>query len=65
VAFGSWFVSAYIGNDMAWEAVITGKVLGFSVEGMFKYIPVKAAMSKMTYDQKLELIKRILEAEES
>jgi hypothetical protein len=62
IAFGSWFISAYIGNDAAWEAIQSGQVKGFSVEGIFKYIAVKA--TKMTMEMKLERIKKILEAPE-
>jgi len=55
IPFGSWFVSAYIGNDMAWEAITSGKVMGFSVEGIFKYVPVK-----MTMEQAVKRIEQIL-----
>jgi len=32
---GSWFVSYKVDNDILWDKVKAGKVLGFSVEGMF------------------------------
>jgi len=34
---GSWFISAKINNDNVWQIIKSGKVKGFSVEGMFKY----------------------------
>lgn len=32
---GSWFVSYKVDNDILWEKVKAGEVLGFSVEGLF------------------------------
>ena len=34
---GSWFISAKVTNDEVWQFIKSGKVKGFSVEGMFKY----------------------------
>jgi len=57
---GSWFLSAYFSAtaEAAWQDVKSGKINGFSVEGLFTYIPVK--MAKMTEDQAIKLIQKIL-----
>lgn len=34
---GSWFISAKVEDPAVWEMVKSGQVMGFSVEGMFKY----------------------------
>jgi hypothetical protein len=34
---GTWFGSFYVENPKVWELVKSGKVKGFSVEGMFDY----------------------------
>lgn len=45
-ADGSWFISAKVNNDAVWQKVKTGAVRGFSVEGLFAYMPLKkTAMS--------------------
>jgi hypothetical protein len=38
---GSWFGCVSMDNDVAWDAVKTGKIKGFSVEGFFEYLPLK------------------------
>lgn len=40
-ADGSWFISAKVNNPTVWEAVKSGTIKGFSVEGLFSYIPIK------------------------
>lgn len=40
-AEGSWFISAKVNNDAVWQKVKTGVVRGFSVEGLFAYMPLK------------------------
>lgn len=40
VADGSWFISAKVNNPVVWEAVKAGVIKGFSVEGLFNYVPV-------------------------
>jgi len=42
VADGSWFISAKVNNPTVWEAVKAGVIKGFSVEGLFNYVPVVA-----------------------
>lgn len=39
ISEGSWFISAKVNNDSVWEKVKNGDIKGFSVEGMFKYVP--------------------------
>lgn len=58
VAEGSWFISAKVNNDAVWQKVKDGLIKGFSVEGLFAYMP--AAKVKMTSDQLLEKITRLL-----
>lgn len=41
VADGSWFLSAYVDDDAAWQMAKTGELRGFSVEGLFKQLPIK------------------------
>lgn len=52
---GTWFGSFYVENQKVWDAVKSGAVKGFSVEGMFDY---EQPLSKE--DQQLKEIKRIL-----
>ena len=54
-AEGSWFISAKVNNPDVWEAVKGGVIKGFSVEGLFSYMPVKLA--KMSAE---ETVKKIL-----
>src|SRR5690242_14668406 len=42
VADGSWFISAKVNNPAVWDAVKSGTIKGFSVEGLFNYVPVVA-----------------------
>lgn len=41
LAEGSWFISVKINNPEVWARVKTGAIKGFSVEGIFEYIPAK------------------------
>lgn len=50
VADGSWFISAKVNNPTVWEAVKAGTIRGFSVEGLFNYVPVKAQMMSTSAD---------------
>lgn len=59
-ADGSWFISAKVEDDTVWEKVKAGEVKGFSVEGIFKQMPVK--MNKISPDLALEKIKQILQS---
>lgn len=49
IADGSWFISAKVNNPAVWQQVKAGKIKGFSVEGLFQYIPAKFS-SKTTDD---------------
>ncbi len=59
---GSWFITAKVEDDAIWEKVKAGDIKGFSVEGVFKQVPVK--MAKMSADKVLEGIKQLLSAME-
>lgn len=50
VADGSWFISAKVNNPTVWEAVKTGAIKGFSVEGLFNYVPVVASKMSTSAD---------------
>lgn len=43
---GSWFITAKVNNDAVWEKVKDGTIKGFSVEGVFNYIPVHTPQTK-------------------
>lgn len=58
VADGSWFISAKVNNDAVWQKVKAGLIKGFSIEGLFTYVPV--TLQKMSREIALEKIKRIL-----
>lgn len=58
-ADGSWFISAKVNNPDVWTKVKEGLIKGFSVEGLFTYIPVK--LSKMSAEDALSKIKFLLE----
>jgi len=57
-AEGSWFISAKVNNDAVWEKIKTGAVKGFSVEGLFAYLP--ATKVKMSAEQLLSRISQML-----
>jgi len=59
VADGSWFISAKIEDDSVWEKVTNGTLKGFSVEGIFKQIPVK--QQKVTAETLLERMIKLME----
>lgn len=57
---GTWFISMKIDNDEVWEAVMDGKVRGFSIEGHFAD-RLQMSKKKLTKDQKLlNTIKEII-----
>jgi hypothetical protein len=58
VADGSWFISAKVDDDATWTKVTDGTLKGFSVEGIFKQIPVK--QQKMSADTLLERMTELL-----
>jgi hypothetical protein len=58
VADGSWFISAKVNNPTVWEAVKAGTIKGFSVEGLFNYVPV--AKVKMSTEQLVTKIQKLI-----
>lgn len=58
IAEGSWFISAKVNNPAVWAKVKSGEIKGFSVEGIFSYMP--ARMQKMTVEQAMNRINQIL-----
>lgn len=59
VADGSWFISAHVNNPETWAKVKSGEVKGFSVEGLFNYVPM--AVVKYSMQEAEGLIKKILD----
>lgn len=58
VADGSWFISAKVNNQAVWDSVKAGTIKGFSVEGLFNYVPVQKV--KMTAEELFAKVKRML-----
>jgi hypothetical protein len=58
---GSWWITAKVDDDNAWAKVEDGTFKGFSVEGIFQQVPVKA---KMSAENVLERISALLECME-
>lgn len=58
LADGSWFISAKVNNQKVWDDVKAGLVKGFSIEGIFNYIPLK--MAKMSPEAAMKRIQEIL-----
>lgn len=58
VADGSWFISAKVNNDAVWQQVKAGTIKGFSVEGLFSYVPV--VTQKMSMEEAVKRIEKIL-----
>jgi hypothetical protein len=52
---GTWFLGAQVDNPSVWNDVTTGKVKGFSVEGLFKY-----KKQQMSDEQVFEKIANLL-----
>jgi len=57
---GSWFISAKVENDDAWDRIKSGELKGFSVEGIFQQIPVKLSSQKLTPEEAMAKIEAIL-----
>jgi hypothetical protein len=55
---GSWFISAKVNNDSVWQQVKGGTIKGFSIEGLFTYVPM--VKPKMSMDEAAKKIKQIL-----
>lgn len=54
---GTWFIHAKINNEEVWNKVKSGEIKGFSVEGLFNYVPV--AKVQLSAEQKLAQIKTL------
>jgi hypothetical protein len=59
LADGSWFISAKVNNDAVWAKVKAGEIKGFSVEGIFSYVPV-VQPPKISMEIALQRIQEIL-----
>lgn len=55
---GTWFISAKVNNDAVWAKVKSGEIKGFSVEGVFNYVPVAKVM--MSAEEKVKRIQELL-----
>lgn len=73
IADGSWFISAKVNNEDVWTKVKAGLIKGFSIEGLFTYIPVTLQKTQMQLafenflkmipeDQRAEIIQVLSEA---
>lgn len=51
---GSWFISAKVNNQEVWNKVKDGTIKGFSVEGLFTYVPIKSEYNYAIISRKLE-----------
>lgn len=58
VADGSWFISAKVNNEDVWNKVKSGEIKGFSVEGLFTYVPMGAV--KLTMEEAIKKIEKII-----
>jgi hypothetical protein len=58
VADGSWFISAKVNNQAVWDNVKAGTIKGFSVEGLFNYVPV--AKVKMSAEDLVQRIQKMI-----
>lgn len=58
IADGSWFISAKVNNQTVWDNVKAGTIKGFSVEGLFNYVPV--AKVKMSTEQLVSRIQKLI-----
>jgi hypothetical protein len=57
-ADGSWFISAKVNNPDVWKRVKDGQIKGFSVEGLFNYVPVTTV--KLSMEEAVKKIEMIL-----
>lgn len=57
---GTWFISAKVENDGAWDKVKDGDLKGFSVEGIFAQMLVKQP-EKMTVEAFIKTLKALIE----
>jgi hypothetical protein len=55
---GTWFIHAKVNNEQVWEKVKNGEIKGFSVEGLFNYVPVAKVV--MSAEARLAAIEKLL-----
>lgn len=55
---GSWFISNKVNNPQVWDKVKSGEVKGFSVEGIFEYLPAKTV--KLSEDEQEKQLVQML-----
>lgn len=55
-ADGSWFISAKVNNDAVWQKVKAGEIKGFSIEGLFTYVPKRVVMTSEQLYKRIESI---------
>jgi hypothetical protein len=58
IADGSWFISVKVNNQAVWDNVKAGTIKGFSVEGLFNYVPV--AKVKMSTESLIQRIQKMI-----
>lgn len=46
---GSWFISAKVENNQVWDAIKSGQVKGFSVEGIFSFMKLNRPVSNSSH----------------
>lgn len=65
LAEGTWFLSCKVDDDKIWQDVKEGRILGYSIEGLFTYVPVaKILMSKEELKAAIEESKLQMSSEE-
>ncbi|HVX51242.1 MAG TPA: XkdF-like putative serine protease domain-containing protein [Chitinophagaceae bacterium] len=62
---GSWFISVKINSADVWAKIKAGQVKGFSVEGLFKLMPLKLQTQALTPEKTMQqIIAVLMEGEE-
>lgn len=51
---GSWFISAKVNNEAVWQKVKAGEIKGFSVEGLFQYVPATPSYNYARIARRME-----------
>ena len=57
---GSWFISAKVNDAGVWAKIKAGEVKGFSVEGLFKLMPLKMGTAKLSPEEAWAQIEALL-----
>lgn len=61
---GTWFLTAKINSDDAWAKVKNGEFKGFSVEGMFDYVPLQSVDPEQAVVEKIQSILSIVSSQD-